>query len=68
VVEEKWGRNPNTKWEGYRADLETILKKTPSRFHTLDNLKMAQFTNDAAKVAFKANCPLKPKNISTRVT
>jgi len=42
-----WKKNgivtPNTQTRGegdYRADLEAILKKAPSRFHTLDNLEM----------------------------
>jgi len=47
-VKDKWGHNSRyMNWEGYRADLEIILKKAPSRFHTLDNLEMAaQFTSD----------------------
>jgi len=43
VVKEKWSYNPlllrYINWKDYRrANLEVILKKAPSRFHTLDNL------------------------------
>jgi len=68
-----WKKNgttiPNTQTgRAIRADLEAILKKAPSRFHTLDNLEVvAQYTSDAIIVAYKANCLLKPKNTSIRV-
>jgi len=70
LMDEKRSRNSRyTNWEGYKADLETILKKAPSRFHTLNNLEVAvQFTSDAIIVAFEANCPLKPKNTLTRIS
>jgi len=62
-VVEEWDCNPRyTNWKDYGADLEVVLKKAASRFHILDNLEVtAQFTSDAIIVAFKANCPLKPK-------
>jgi len=59
----RWDRNPkHTNWMSYRADLESILKKTPSSFHTIENLEMvAQFVSDAIKTAYESNCTEKPK-------
>jgi len=58
MEEVKWHHNPRcTNWMGYRENLKAILNK--SRFHTLDNLEMTQFINDAIIVAFEVNCPLK---------
>ncbi|XP_018405655.1 PREDICTED: uncharacterized protein LOC108782006 [Cyphomyrmex costatus] len=42
MVNKEWGRNPRTtNWEGYRMDLEAILKKAPNRFHSEENLEYA---------------------------
>jgi hypothetical protein len=41
-TEKKWGRNPRqTNWAGYKADLESQLKKTPTRFYSKEDLEMA---------------------------
>jgi len=54
---------------GYTVDFEAILNKVLSGFYTLDNLKVAaQFISDAIIAAYEANCSLKPKNISIRVS
>ncbi|XP_032685834.1 uncharacterized protein LOC116850996 [Odontomachus brunneus] len=65
----KWGRNPrSTNWTSYRKDLGTILKKAPSRFNTKQDLEAAsQFVSDAILEAYEANCPLKRKQVSTKV-
>jgi len=54
----KWSRNSkHTNWVSYRTDLESILKKAPSSFHTIDNLELAmQFVNDIIKTVFEVNC------------
>ncbi|XP_018395989.1 PREDICTED: uncharacterized protein LOC108774392 [Cyphomyrmex costatus] len=58
MVNKEWGRNPRTtNWEGYRMDLEAILKKAPNRFHSEENLEYAaQFESDAIKEAYEGNC------------
>ena len=68
-IEKKWGRNPRqTTWTGYKADLESQLKKAPNRFYSKEDLEMAsQFVSDAIKDSFEMNCPVKLKNTSTRV-
>jgi len=38
------------------TNLEIILKKALFRFHTLDDLEVAQFDSDAIIIAFEANC------------
>jgi len=65
-----WGRNPrHTNWMSYRSDLEAILKKAPSRFHTAENLEVAaKYVTDAIRTAFEANCPMKLKNTSAKVS
>ncbi|XP_032689122.1 uncharacterized protein LOC116852664 [Odontomachus brunneus] len=64
-----WGRNPrNTNWTSYRKDLGTILKKAPSRFNTKQDLEVAsQFVSDAIIEAYEANCPLRQKQVSTKI-
>jgi hypothetical protein len=68
-TEKKWGRNPRqTNWVGYIADLESQLKKAPTRFYSKEDLEMAsQLVSDAIKDSFEMNCPVKLKNTSTRV-
>jgi len=65
-----WGRNPrHTNWMSYRSDLEAILKKAPSRFHTAENLEVAaKYVTDAIRTAFEANCPMKLKDTSAKVS
>jgi len=63
------GRDKNLDRALFRTDLEAILNKAPSRFYILDNLKVvAQFISDAIIIAFEANCSLKLKNTSIRVS
>ncbi|XP_032685218.1 uncharacterized protein LOC116850721 [Odontomachus brunneus] len=64
-----WGRNPRgTNWTSYRKDLGTILKKAPSRFNTKQDLEVAsQFVSDAIIEAYEANCPLRRKQVSSKV-
>jgi hypothetical protein len=68
-IEKKWGRNPGlTNWTGYKADLESQLKKAPNRFYSKEDLEMAsQFVSDDIKDSFEMNCPVKLKNLSTHV-
>ncbi|XP_032685213.1 uncharacterized protein LOC116850717 [Odontomachus brunneus] len=65
----KWGRNPRgTNWTSYRKDLGTILKKAPFRFNTKQDLEVAsQFVSDAIIEAYEVNCPLRRKQVSTKV-
>jgi len=66
----RWGRNPkHTNWMSYRTDLESILKKAPSSFHTIENLEMAaQFVSDAIKTAYESNCTEKPKYTPSKIS
>jgi len=66
----KWGRNPkHTNWTGYRLDLESLLKKAPTSFHTTDNLEVAaQFVSDAIKTAYENNCTEKPKYTPSKIS
>jgi hypothetical protein len=68
-IEKKWSRNPRlTNWTGYKADLESHLKKAPNRFYSKEDLEMAsQFMSDAIKDSFEMNCPARLKNPSTCV-
>jgi hypothetical protein len=68
-IEKKCGHNPRqTNWAGYKADLESQLKKTPTRFYSKEVLEMAsQLVSDAIKDSFEMNCPVKLKNTSTRI-
>jgi hypothetical protein len=41
-IEKKWDRNPRqTNWAGYKADLESQLKKAPNRFYSKEDLEIA---------------------------
>jgi hypothetical protein len=68
-IEKKWGRNPRLiNWTGYKADLESQLKKAPKRFYFKEDLEMvSQFISDAMKDCFEINCPVKLNNSLTRV-
>ena len=54
-IEKKWGRNPRlTNWTGYKADLESQLKKAPNRFYSNEDLEMSsQFVSDSIKTPLK---------------
>jgi hypothetical protein len=41
-IEKRWGHNPRQRnWVGYKADLESQLKKAPTRFYSKEDLEMA---------------------------
>jgi hypothetical protein len=53
---------------GYRADLESQLKKAPNRLYSKKDPEMAsQFISAAIKDSFEKNCPIKQKNSLTQV-
>ncbi|XP_024874752.1 uncharacterized protein LOC112456449, partial [Temnothorax curvispinosus] len=64
--DEQWGRNSRkTNWEGFKTDLVSRLKNTPTRFHTKEDLEIAaSFVSDAIRESFELNCPLRPRNAS----
>jgi hypothetical protein len=68
-IEKKWNCNPRyTNWMGYRADLDSQLKKASNRFYSKEDLEMvSQFISDAIKDSFVMNCSIKLKNSLTHV-
>ncbi|XP_018402109.1 PREDICTED: uncharacterized protein LOC108779236 [Cyphomyrmex costatus] len=70
MVNKEWGCNPKTtNREGYRMDLEAILKKASNKFHSEENLEYAaQFVSDAIKEAYEGNCPERPKYYTTKTS
>lgn len=52
---------------GFEEDLKSQFKKTPTKFHTKDDLEMAaDFLNDAIIDSYEMNCPLETKDPSAR--
>jgi hypothetical protein len=68
-IEKKWGHNHRlTNWTGYRAGLDSQLKKAPNRLYSKEDLEMAsKFISGAIKDSFEINCPVKLKNSLTHV-